>query len=79
MTGPRLSPQDIEYFKWRMVPDGTPVRFLYRGQCLNILTGALQKKGINVIFQRHYWNFTKETAKEIALRLGRDVQPVFSE
>jgi hypothetical protein len=79
MPGPNLTPEDVMYFKGLMVSHGIPVRFLYRGQCLNILTGELQKKGINVIFQRHYWNFTRETAKEIVLRLGQDVRAVFSE
>lgn len=79
MPGPQLSDEQIQRFKSQMVDRGTPVRFLYRGQCLNIVTGDLQTKGINVIYQWHYWNFTAATAREIAQALGTDVRAVLSE
>jgi len=79
MPGPKLSGEQIQRFKSQMVDSATPVRFLYRGQCLDIVTGDLQAKGINVIYQRHYWNFTAATAREIAKALGTDVRAVLSE
>ncbi len=79
MTGPSLSGEQILRFQFQMVAKGTPVRFLYRGQCLNIVTGDLQAKGINVIHQWHYWNFTAATAREIVEALGTDVRAVLSE
>jgi hypothetical protein len=79
MSGPKLNEEQIQRFKSQMVECGTPVRFLYRGQCLNIVTGDLQTKGINVIYQWHYWNFTTATAMEIAKALGTDIRAVLSE
>jgi hypothetical protein len=79
MQGPKLSAEQIRHFKLQMVSRGAPVRFLYKGQCLDIVTGELQKKGINVIFQRVYWNFTAATAREVAKTLGHDVRIVLSE
>ena len=78
MRGPKLTDEQIRHFKAQMIKDGTPVRFLYRGHCLDITTGVLQHKGINVIYQRHYWNFAAETAKEIAKSLGSDVRAILS-
>ncbi len=79
MQGPKLNNEQIGRFKVQMVGRGTPARFLYKGQCLNIVTGELQKKGINIIYQRHYWNFTADTAREIAKTLGDDVRLVLGE
>jgi hypothetical protein len=79
MTGPRLNSEQIQIFKAQMVDRGTPVRFLYRGQCLDIATGELQAKGINVIHQLHYWNFTAATALAIAKALGAGVRAALSE
>lgn len=84
---PKLTSEQIEEIKkemvkWRYCPEPTsadpcPVRFLIGGQCLNIETGNLQQKGINVIYQQVYWNFTKETSKKIAKWLG--AKPVFDQ
>ncbi len=46
--------------------DAFPVRFLHDGRALNIETGALDKKGINVMHQLTYWAFNKETSRKIA-------------
>lgn len=55
-----------------------PVRFMYNGQCISSLKElTLQPKGINVIYQTHYWNFTKQTALKIANWIG--CKAVFSE
>jgi hypothetical protein len=74
-----LTQEQIDKIKPRLVPfkDGVPVRFFFNGQTCNIETGAKQRKGINVIHQFIYWNFTKEVAKEIAEMTG--TKPVFSE
>jgi hypothetical protein len=53
------------------------VRFQHHGQTLSIHSGHLQPRGINVIHQNVYWNFTKGTAKKIAAALN--VNAVFSE
>ena len=45
-------------------------RFFYKGQNLNILTGTLMPKGVNVINQFTYWKFTKEIANYIASELN---------
>lgn len=82
-VGPKLSdaftPEEIEAIKAEMVPydQATVVRFLHNGQNLTIQTGRLMAKGINVIHQTVYWNFTRETAKRIAAALK--VTAVFSE
>jgi hypothetical protein len=34
---------------------------------------TLQQKGINVIHQRHYWNFTEATIREIVRALGANI------
>jgi hypothetical protein len=79
MQGPKLSREQVQQFESRMVQHGTPARFLYRGHCLDIVTGDLQDKGINIIYQRHYWNFTSDTAREIEKALGNDVRAILSE
>ncbi len=75
--GPRLTEEQIARFQATLVNPGVPVRFLYNGGALNIITGHVQPRGINVIYQRVYWNFSRETALEIAKLL--DVRAVFSE
>ncbi len=78
--GPALTHDKVLHYKALQVRTGaTPVRFHFHGQALSVETGQLQPKGINVIHQRVYWNFTKDVAKEIAKELGPDVKPVFSE
>ena len=81
--GPKLSdaysPEQIEALRAEMVPysQATPVRFQHHGQTLSIHSGQLQPRGINVIHQNVYWNFTEGTAKKIAAALN--VNAVFSE
>ena len=74
-----LTQEQIDVIKPKLVrsSEATPVRFQENGQTCNIETGAKQPKGINVIHQLVYWNFTKEVAKEVALLTG--TKPVFSE
>lgn len=72
-----LTPKQIAEIKSEMIPSGTPVRFQVAGQTLDICTGQLQKKGINVIHQIHYWCFSKETSLKIANWLS--ASPIFSE
>ncbi len=80
-TGPKLancfSPAEIEKIKAEFVQVGVPVRFLDKGRNLNIVTGELMPKGVNVIYQTVYWRLTRETANKIATKLG--VRAVFSE
>ena len=81
--GPKLSDVytsgQIEALRGEMVPcpQATPVRFQYNGQTLFLLSGNLQPKGINVIHQNFYWNFTRATAEKIAAALN--VKAIFSE
>lgn len=75
--GPKLNPKQVEEVKAEMVKNGVPVRFMYNGQNLDINTGELLSKGINVIHQVVYWNFTKETAKKIEKMLN--VKAVWSD
>jgi len=82
-SGPKLAdvfrPEEIDALKSELVPaeNATPVRFLHHGQNLTIQSGRLMPKGVNVIHQIVYWNFTRETATRIAKALN--VSPVFSE
>lgn len=48
-----------------LVKQGAPVRFMVNGRALNIITGELQPRGINVIYQVCYWNFARDTACEV--------------
>ena len=77
--GPKLTAEQQEEVKKETVgfKNGVPVRFQVGGRTLVIQTGQLQKKGINVIHQIVYWNFTRETSLKIAKWLG--ATPVFSE
>lgn len=65
-----LSSEEIKLYVSRMVANGVPVRFQHEGCTVDISTGASQKKGINIIHQRHYWGFDKATALEIAHLTG---------
>lgn len=65
-----LSPEQIAEIRDELVPNGTPVRFQIGGQTLDICTGRLQRKGINVIHQIHYWKFSKNTSEKISQWLG---------
>jgi hypothetical protein len=75
--GPKLTDEQVKHFKSLMIPNGQPVRFMYEGCALNIISGQMQKKSINIIYQRCYWNFSHDTSLEIAKVLG--VKAVFSE
>ncbi len=61
-----LTPEQVIIVKKQMVQNGVPVRFQINGQTMNISTGELQPKGINIINQLVYWNFSKDTSKQIA-------------
>lgn len=61
----------------KLVKNGVPVRFQEDGQTVDIVTGEKNSKGCNIMYQRVYWNFTRETAKEVATLTG--TKPVFSE
>ena len=76
----KLTAEQIEEITAEMVPSllGTPVRFLIDGQNIaSLSTGDLSPKGINVMHQMVYWNFTRETSNKIAGWLG--AKAVFSE
>lgn len=72
-----LSKEQIAEVREEMVQGGIPVRFQIGGQTVNIITGEKQPKGINVIHQIVYWNFTQATAQKIARWIG--ATPVFSQ
>jgi Flp pilus assembly protein TadG len=72
-----LTQEQIDQIRPKLIKDGIPVRFQENGQTCNIETGAKQPKGINVMYQLVYWNFTKEVAKEIAKLTGTKL--IFSE
>lgn len=74
----KLNNSEIEYVRFNLVSDkqATVVRFLKDGRNLNIETGYLLPKGINVINQIHYWNFPKWLSLEIAKWL--DARAIFS-
>ena len=69
-----IDPEIVEGWKKRIVPEGTPVRFLHQGKALDILTGELH--GGNIIYQPVYWDFPPDLARNIADTLG--VKAVFS-
>jgi hypothetical protein len=74
---PKLTKAQIKEVKKEVMPFGKPVRFMHNGCSLNIVTGVTCKKGINVMHQIVYWNFSRETSNKIARWLG--VKAVFSE
>lgn len=78
MEGPKLTPEQAAEVRDEMAPGGVPVRFVFHGQCLDIQTGALQSKGINGIYQRHYWHFSRETSNKVVKFLGGAVRAEFS-
>ena len=71
-----LNKQQIDHFVSKMTDKGIPVRFQANGQTVNVITGDKQPKGINIIHQQVYWNFDRETAKEIAKLT--DTKAIFS-
>jgi hypothetical protein len=73
---PQLTQDQIKEICSERIINGVPVRFQIGGQTLNIETGELQPKWVNVMYQLVYWNFTRETAKKIAGWLG--VKAIFS-
>lgn len=72
-----LKEDQIAEVKKEMVQMGVPVRFQVDGQTVNLTTGERQQRGINVIHQVVYWNFTRETANKIAGWIG--AKAVFSD
>lgn len=70
-----LTQEQKDELQEEMVKNGEPVRFLKDGCNLNLSTGQTMRKGVNVVHQIVYWNFTRETAKKIADWLG--VKAVF--
>ena len=74
--GGGLTRAQIEEVKAEQVSNGVPVRFMRGGEAINIVTGEGSGKGVNIMHQRVYWNFTKETSQKIARLLG--ARAVFS-
>ncbi len=72
MKTPRLTLEQVERFSALSVPDreATPCRFLIEGRSMNIVSGEVLGRGVHVIHQIVYWNFTRATAREIAALLG---------
>lgn len=68
--GPKLPASRHAYYTSKLVKNGVPVRFLYKGQALNIVTGQLASKGSNVMYHPVYWSFDRATANELAKELG---------
>ena len=77
LTESKLSKEQLDDLRKETVKNGVPVRFLIGGDTLEILTGKKFKKGMNIMHQPVYWNFTRETSKKIAKMLG--AKAVFSE
>lgn len=75
--GTKLTTEQKAEVKKEMVMQGVPVRFMHEGSCVIINTGHKMKKGINVMHQQVYWNFSKKTSLKIAKWLR--VKAVFSE
>lgn len=63
-----LTSEQVAELKGEMVSmkEAAVVRFQVGGRCLNISSGYLQPRGINVLHQTAYWCFTRETALKIA-------------
>jgi|APSaa5957512622_1039677.scaffolds.fasta_scaffold00991_4 hypothetical protein len=75
-SGPKLDKDQLAEVKGEMISNGVPVRFMSGGASLDIVTGETVKKGVNVMHQIVYWNFSKATANKIAKWLG--VKTAFS-
>lgn len=73
----KLSESQLEEVRSELIQEGVPVRFLVDGQNLNVITGELMAKGVNIINQLVYWNFTRPTARKVAVWLG--CKAVFSQ
>lgn len=71
-----LDEGELAHFRSMQIQHGVPVRFLHRGAATDIVSGQLQDKALPAHLQIHYWNFSKETAQEIALITG--TTPVFA-
>ncbi len=76
----KLTQEQVMELKGEMVSakEAQIVRFLYNGQNLNLITGELMSKGVNVMNQVVYWNFNKATIDKI-LKYLPGVKAVFSE
>lgn len=75
LRGPSLTQEQLDKLRTYKVKKENlvPCRFMFKGQALNIYTGKLDKKGVNVMYQTHYWNFDTKLARMIKQELGRDV------
>jgi hypothetical protein len=77
--GPTITEGQREYVAWEIKnqkrQEHMPVRFLYKGQNLNIVTGRLLPKGTPVIHQMVYWGIPASVARKIEKWLG--VRAVF--
>jgi len=85
MIPPRLSNEQIVIINKAIRDENysmsscKPVRFLFKGQSLNIETGDLTPRNINVLYQTIYWNFSKDIVKKIPSFLGNDVTVIYSD
>jgi len=69
----KLSKQQVIEVKKELIENGTPCKFFINKQNIEIVNGNVLPKGINTIYQYHYYSFTKKTAKKIASWLGAKV------
>ncbi len=67
LTEKQIKAVQAEMKPWR---DATPVRFLKDGQAVKLETGEMASKGSNVMYHPVYWNFTRQTARKIAVWTG---------
>lgn len=71
-----LNEDELAHFRNMQVQNGAPVRFLHHGGAVDIVSGQKQAQGLPDHFQIHYWNFSRETAQQIAKATG--TIPVFA-
>jgi len=74
--GPCLTKEQADEVRSEMIGNGVPVRFLYKGCNLSIQSGNTLRKGVNVMHQVVYWNFTNETIDKIEGYLGDDIRTI---
>ncbi|CAN7619303.1 hypothetical protein LJR189_004639 [Acidovorax delafieldii] len=71
-----LDAQSLNTFRAQQVERGTPVRFIYRGSAVDIVSGQVQDPATPVSHQITYWNFDRATALAVA-EITR-TKPVFA-
>lgn len=71
-----LNGDELTHFRSMQIQNGVPVRFVHHGSAVDIVSGQKQATGLPNHLQIHYWNFSRETAQEIAKATG--TLPVFS-